>query len=606
MDRNEIQKRLGVGQKALKGSDFGAAVTAMAPLLNQFKADERFLRMLSTAAIKAGSNDVALEVLKHLVALVPEDAEVNAALGDLYRNTGELEAAYGHLQKSVELAPDRPEFMYNFGLYMMDVGASSRAESLFRAALDLRPDYAKSALGLANALEAQSDFIGAGVVLDSMLVDRTSDPVVWFRLGRIHYRSNQPDKARDALERAKALASKDPELVVEAAKLLITLGQVDSALDWLDQVVALVPHHGPLFKLRANLVHELGAEGCLDHYETLGFSSMSLEQKMDYLVFLVLLKRSEFAQEELERSHGRLDSTWPNPLVLAQLQIWHDQNQFPEMVSAIEHCDGDYDEWLAVAHLGLGNFVAAERVLKRLLITNPNNQYWIALLETSLRAGDPGADQTLFPRHPLFQVIKLQDVLGVTEVFKLNTLLEAWLMDQHQFSKAPLGQSVTQGTQTAGNLFEQNYPPLAKLWQSLKEVIEEMLQDPMHFGGTQMYGLSHKDGAVNRIRLESSWSIRVAGQGHHVPHVHSKGWLSCVYYVGVPDVMADQENHHAGYLALGRPGVTLPESSGPTVFIKPEPGTMVVFPSYVWHETRPFVGDGERTVIAFDVLPILN
>ena len=74
MDRSEIQKRLGAGQKALKGSDFGAAVTAMAPLLNQFKADERFLRMLSTAAIKAGSSDVALRVLKHLVVLVPEDA----------------------------------------------------------------------------------------------------------------------------------------------------------------------------------------------------------------------------------------------------------------------------------------------------------------------------------------------------------------------------------------------------------------------------------------------------------------------------------------------------------------------------------------------------
>ncbi|MGB1755488.1 MAG: tetratricopeptide repeat protein [Pseudomonadales bacterium] len=606
MDRSEIQKRLGAGQKALKGSDFGAAVTAMAPLLNQFKADERFLRMLSTAAIKAGSSDVALRVLKHLVVLVPEDAEVNAALGDLYRNTGELEAAYGHLQKSVERAPDRPEFLYNFGLYMMDVGAPGRAESLFRAALDLRPDYAKSAFGLANALEAQSDFIGAGVVLDSMLVDRTSDPVVWFRLGRIHYRSNQPDKARDALERAQALAPKDPELVVEAAKLLITLGQVDSALGWLDQVILQVPHHGPLFKLRASLVHELGAEGCLEHYEALSFSSLTPDQKMDYLMFLVLLGRSDFAQEQLERSHGGLDNTWPNVLVLAQLQIWHDQNQFSEMISAIKRCDGDYDEWLAVAHLGLGDYGAAEQVLRRLLDTNPNNQYWIALLETALRAGDRGHDQAHFPEHPPFQIIKLQDVLGSTEVFKLNTLLEAWLMDQHRFKKSPLGQSVNQGTQTAGNLFEQNYPPLAKLWQSLKEAIEGMLQDPMHFGGAQMFGFQPKDGAVNRIRLESSWSIRVSAQGHHVPHVHSKGWLSCVYYVGVPNVMADQEADYAGYLALGRPGVTLPQSQEPTVFIKPEPGTMVVFPSYVWHETRPFTGDGERTVIAFDVLPILN
>ena len=98
MDRSEIQKRLQTGQKALKASDFVAAVNAMAPLLGQFQTDARFLRMLSTAAIKAGSNDVALEVLKHLVVLTPDDAEVNATLGDLYRRAGEIQAAYGYLQ----------------------------------------------------------------------------------------------------------------------------------------------------------------------------------------------------------------------------------------------------------------------------------------------------------------------------------------------------------------------------------------------------------------------------------------------------------------------------------------------------------------------------
>jgi hypothetical protein len=37
--------------------------------------------------------------------------------------------------------------------------------------------------------------------------------------------------------------------------------------------------------------------------------------------------------------------------------------------------------------------------------------------------------------------------------------------------------------------------------------------------------------------------------------------------------------------------------------IKPEPGRLVLFPSYMWHGTAPFSGDAERLTIAFDLLP---
>ncbi|MNJ01564.1 hypothetical protein D3C73_1612360 [compost metagenome] len=36
---------------------------------------------------------------------------------------------------------------------------------------------------------------------------------------------------------------------------------------------------------------------------------------------------------------------------------------------------------------------------------------------------------------------------------------------------------------------------------------------------------------------------------------------------------------------------------------KPEPGKLVLFPSYMWHETLPFSGDETRLTIAFDVVP---
>ena len=35
----------------------------------------------------------------------------------------------------------------------------------------------------------------------------------------------------------------------------------------------------------------------------------------------------------------------------------------------------------------------------------------------------------------------------------------------------------------------------------------------------------------------------------------------------------------------------------------PEPGLLVLFPSYMWHGTVPFHDTAARTTIAFDVIP---
>ncbi|MEO8925573.1 MAG: putative 2OG-Fe(II) oxygenase [Caulobacteraceae bacterium] len=41
----------------------------------------------------------------------------------------------------------------------------------------------------------------------------------------------------------------------------------------------------------------------------------------------------------------------------------------------------------------------------------------------------------------------------------------------------------------------------------------------------------------------------------------------------------------------------------PEHFVKPEPGLLVLFPSYMWHGTVQFSGDQPRLTIAFDVAP---
>jgi hypothetical protein len=38
-------------------------------------------------------------------------------------------------------------------------------------------------------------------------------------------------------------------------------------------------------------------------------------------------------------------------------------------------------------------------------------------------------------------------------------------------------------------------------------------------------------------------------------------------------------------------------------FVKPKPGRLVLFPSYMWHGTVPFTTDEARMTIAFDAVP---
>ena len=75
------------------------------------------------------------------------------------------------------------------------------------------------------------------------------------------------------------------------------------------------------------------------------------------------------------------------------------------------------------------------------------------------------------------------------------------------------------------------------------------------------------------------------------------GWLSSALYVALPPELGPA---HAGWLTLGEPQAQLMLDLPPTRMIEPKPGRLVLFPSWMWHGTRPF-SEGERMTVAFDV-----
>lgn len=94
-----------------------------------------------------------------------------------------------------------------------------------------------------------------------------------------------------------------------------------------------------------------------------------------------------------------------------------------------------------------------------------------------------------------------------------------------------------------------------------------------------------------------SWALIFDSRGRQALHHHPGPWLTGVYYVAAP-----VGNIRPGALRIG----SVPDWVGrpppwKAIDVEPVPGTLVLFPSFVPHETLPTGSDETRISVAFDV-----
>jgi Flp pilus assembly protein TadD len=174
----------------------------------------------------------------------------------------------------------------------------------------------------------------------------------------------------------------------------------------------------------------------------------------------------------------------------------------------------------------------------------------------------------------------------------LDALAES-LRRLHKLNEQPLEQSLRGGTQADGIVLHTD-PLLVALRNAIRAAVAE------HVAQLPPRDESHPLLAPRRdeIRFSGSWSVRLRSEGYHANHVHPAGWISSALYIALPPDLGRDE---AGYLTLGDPNsTTLQVPLPPFRTVEPKPGRLALFPSYMWHGTRPFA-EGERITVAFDV-----
>ena len=486
---------------------------------------------------------------------------------------------------------------------------------------------------VSNALAGDFDAAVAGARL---LTDKAVAMEAWSQLARINANSQRWDAAISALESALQHEPGSRPLRLQHALLLERHGRMSAALAELEQLereaadtsqllvhlaralqfagrgieaerkvdVALSrwPTDIPLHTLLAQLRWQHGAGDAATARLERAIEQFPRELQLR-LVAADLLRNAGRPQRALRLLEEGLKLAPESVAFLTSIGVLLDGLDRPEaalpyLQAAMARAPGlaQSKRNLIPTLLRVATPAQALRLCEELSAQLPDDQQLIAYRATALRLRGDDEYRRLHDYRRLVRIYQPPPPPGFADIAAFNSALAYELGQLHRSAQRPLTQSLRGGSQTDGNLPADN-----SLVAGFFAMIDAPIRDYIARLGDSDPGHPTVRRRSAGYRIAGSWSVQLQPGGFHINHVHPQGWLSSAYYVELPSGF-EAGSERAGWLKFGEPGVPL-ASCPPDHFVKPEPGMLVLFPSYMWHGTVPFTSGGRRLPAAFDVVP---
>jgi tetratricopeptide (TPR) repeat protein len=387
-------------------------------------------------------------------------------------------------------------------------------------------------------------------------------PETWLILGRALVGEMQFDEAARALDQALRRRPGYPEALTEKAKLVwLRTQDIDAA--------AKVFPAGPEHALGVSGIYKLAGEGGRA-LEVLEEAVRTRPAEVPLLAALAGLATELGLDDRAEAAASEAVRLAPGDT--AVLEIW------------------------AVTCLALGRSDLALASARQLVAAQPYSQSALALCAVAARLARAPEYARLYDYAAFVQSAEIAAPKGWPDAAAFLVDLKRTLDRLHDVASQPLGQSLRHGTQITQDLRVADDPVLKAFFAAIDPLILDYIarlgsgSDPLRARSTGRYALS------------GCWSIRLGPHGHHVDHMHPRGWLSSAFYVDVPKQTREGDDHQ-GWIQFGRPSFRTKPPLEPAHYVRPSPGRLVLFPSYMWHGTEPFTGEEQRLTIAFDAVP---
>ena len=583
------------GMLAFGLGDAGAAIARVERALRGGYRTATVLEHHGILQLQIGAAEGAVASLQEAAALDGEAGSIWFNLGVAQKRAGRLQLAAEAFGRAARLL-GTAEAAHAWGLALQESNRPAEAACAYRQALSLDPRRADSALNAGVIAQQGGDVADAIALYREALAADPTLPAAGTNLAAALHEAGDAAAAVELFRSILAKQPTTPDALNGLGAALRSLGDDAGAEQAFAGALELDPFFGAASDNLTRLLMDHGRDGDALAVRRACTAAHPAQVEAWLDLARVLRQTGDHAGEadalataigcdpaSAEAQHHRLGDA-------AQRR-----NDYPTAAAhyrqAAESAPGRAEPrlGLAVAALKAGEGTAALEACEAVLAADRFDQAAICYRALALRllGRDAEANWLTDPK-------RLVSVLDLGDDMPDPASLAETLRKVKNRAYAPAGQSVRGGTQTQNELFAEAEPDIQAVRAALDRAIASWLkarpEDERH---------PFLAARPDRLRYQS-WSVILKKDGHHVPHIHPSGCISGVLYVRVPPV---DPAGGAACLEIGRPGIEVPLPAVPPLrLVRPRPGLLVLFPSYLWHGTRPFDGAGERITIAFDVL----
>lgn len=538
-----------------------------------------------------GDTAGALKLLETALQEHSDNAPLANSTGNLAMKLSDFPRAARHFGQAAELVPASLEYAINLAIAL---GAEDRHGKALTALEPLEREGmhdARYCSVRAGCARGAGDLAQAAKWYDRSIALNPSGAKALHGRARVALERGTSD-AVQFFEHALSVNGRDAEAWFGLAEALDAAGERARARELAEQLVHQAPHWIAALRLLAQIRLAAGEADFTSHFAEA--EKRAPDNPQIAREHIRVLEQHDLFADALENAQNAAHR-FPDDETLALLQASY-AGIIGEDALAKSLFDGlalqNPDRWLLEARylLGREDYDRCGALLDKVIASDPFHINTWALRDFLWRLTGDERGEWLHGQQGLVQMLELPDGEAVLRdsVPLLHSL--------HDGSAFPLGQSLRGGTQTRGGLFNRPEPELQRLHEVLLVALQNY-QAALPAFDPQHPTLRLRDSV---LVITGSWSVRLAGGGDfHAAHLHPEGVVSSALYCTLPDGLDDNEDH-AGHIELGRPPPKLRIDLEPRYTLRPKVGHLALFPSTLYHGTRPFAV-GERMTVAFDV-----
>lgn len=586
----------------LNRADFAKGEDALLHTLDQHPDEPDALQLLGVLRRAQGKAVEAEDLFRRSLAARPDQPHVWHNLGNLLRIEGRVDDGIEALREAIRQKPNYAECWFNLGIAYYTKRALEDAEKAYRQALKLQPNYAMAKQNLAVVLNDMMRPREAEAILLQALAAGSRDRSV---IAGFHHNLAISAKMQrryfDSLrmfEQAQAILPELPQIDYNRGNLLQLLGREEDALAAYNRAVTLEPTNLAAHRELNLLLYKLGrdAEFLRSYDDAIGVMPDKASLHLSKAQMQLIGGDYEAAEASLQPARA-IEPENPGVLDLAA-QVKSRMGAYPDAIAIHDEAvkfSGDNPVVLsnyADTLLRAGEPAKARETMEKVLAVAPDNQGMIALWLTALRAMGAPEAEALNDTENLVQVFELAAPEGFADMASFNRATDDYFVPAHRGTREFPAHPLRGGTRSVDVIFGAGHELAERLRMRIDEAVNTYIANMKDDTEHKLFA---RKGAG--FGYGQSWSSRSGQGGHHISHVHAGGWISGVYFV-------TSHEGDEGALVFGDPPFEAGIKNARTRTVQAKAGTLVLFPSYMWHGSLPLKAAETRMTIAFDVLPL--